>query len=521
MSTSRFLLGFFIGVAFASAFGTTWASEHLTEGHAAETPVASVALHTAAMNADLATVELLLDRGAEIDARNDSGNTALHLAAFRGSREVVDALIRRGAEVTLKDKGGFAALDWAAANGFQVIVAKLLNAGADVESRDLLGNTALFWAAENGHLDVIDTLLARGADPGSRNSDGETPLHLAAANGELEVCALLLDRGALFDAADNNGETPLQVATAEHYSEIVELFYDSGAGTEALAVPSESSERPETDTTLPPSRATRKSRILDSIRRNGGIVIGYRQAAVPFSYLGPDGVPMGYSIQVCREVVAAIQVALGAEKLPIRWLPVSPESRLRAIDTGEVELDCGITTHTLSRRELAEFSLTTFVTGTKLLVKSDSGVKGIADLDGRKIAVLPATTNAKAVAEAARTADIRFETRSVQDHPAGLRAVAAGEAAAYAGDHILLYALIHEAARPQDFRIVGDFLSYDPYAIGMPRNDSAFKLLVDRTLSRLFRTGAMEKIYGKWFDPLKAPMPQQLKAAFRLQALPE
>ena len=462
----------------------------------------------------------LLAEGTAIDARNEAGNSALHLATFRGRLPVVVALLKHGADVNLEDKGGFAALDWAAANGFDAVAAKLINAGADVDSRDLLGNTPLSWAAANGHLEVIDTLLARGAELTSANADGETPLHLAVANGELEVCALLVDRGAPLEVKNNDDQTPLQVAEAEYYTDIVELLVNGEEGAPAT-MPSVPSEHPTTGTVIEPSRSTRKSRILEDIRRYGGMAIGYRQAAVPFSYLGPDGSPMGYSIDLCKAVVSAIQAALGAENLPVRWLPVRPETRLTLIDSGEVQLDCGVTTHTLGRRELAEFSLTTFVTGTQLLVKADSDIKDAGDLDGRKVAILPATTNAKALADAAEKSQVRLETLPAKDHPAGLRALAAGEADAYAADHILLHALLYHSANREGYRIVGDFLSYDPYAIGLPRNDSAFKLLVDRTLSDLFRSGDIEKLYAKWFNPLKAPMPELLKAAFQLQALPQ
>jgi len=468
----------------------------------------------------------LLDEGTAINARNEAGNSALHLAAFRGRLPVVVALLKRGADVSLEDKGGFTALDWAAANGFDAIVAKLLYAGADIGSRDLLGNTPLSWAAANGHLEVIETLLARGADMSSANADGDTPLHLAAANGELEACALLLDRGAPLGRENNDGQTPLQIAEAEYFSDIAELLLTGtdGTGDEdvvAASSPRETTEGLATPAPVPPGRMKKKSRVLEDIRRHGGLVIGYRQAAVPFSYLGPDGKPMGYTIDLCHEVVSSIKQVLRTEDLPVRWLPVSAETRLTAIDSGEVQLDCGVTTHTLGRRELAEFSLTTFITGTKLLVNANSGIEDVGDLDGRKVAVLTATTNAKALAAAAEGARIRFDTLAVRDHPAGLRALAAGEADAYATDHILLHALLYHTANQKDYRIVGKFLSYDPYAIGLPRNDSTFKLLVDRVLSRLFRNGEIEKLYAKWFDPLKAPMPELLSSAFRLQALPE
>lgn len=483
-------------------------------------------LWQAAAAGDLRRVLDLLDEETPIDARNEAGNSALHLATFRGRLPVVVALLKRGADVSLQDKGGFTALDWAAANGFDAIAAKLLNAGAEIDSRDLLGNTPLSWAAGNGHLEVIETLLARGASIAGANADGDTPLHLAVANSELEACALLMDRGAPLDRENNDARTPLQVAEAAYDTEVVELLLlgsegPGGEGGAALAAPRPAAESPADDLAIRLRRMAKKSRVLEDIRRHGGIVIGYRQAAVPFSYLGPDGMPMGYSIDLCKAVVAAIQTALGVEELPLRWLPVSPETRLRVIESDEVQLDCGVTTHTLERRELAEFSQTTFVTGTKLLVKADSGIKGVGDLGGRKVAVLSATTNAKALAAAAEETGIAVEMQSIPDHPAGMRALDKGEVDAYAADHILLHGLRYHAENPDGYVIVGDFLSYDPYAIGLPRNDSAFRLLVDRTLSDLFRGGEIEKLYAKWFDPLKAPMPELLKAAFRLQALPE
>lgn len=260
---------------------------------------------------------------------------------------------------------------------------------------------------------------------------------------------------------------------------------------------------------------------LKKIRDAGAIAIGYRDASYPFSYLDDKGEPVGYTLDLCRRIVDAVEDELGGDEIAVQMIPTNPESRIPLLVDGTIDIECGSTTNSLSRQEEVDFGHTTFITGTKLLVKSGSGIREVEDLDGRSIALPGNTTNERAIQEIVGVKGINLRVLSVEDHAAGFEALQADRVDAYATDHILLHGLIEQASEPEAYAVVGRFLSFDPYAIMVRRDDSAFRLVVNRTLSRLFRSGEIFRIYQRWFDPLRAPPTDLLEAAFLIQALPE
>ena len=245
---------------------------------------------------------------------------------------------------------------------------------------------------------------------------------------------------------------------------------------------------------------------LEKIKQSGEIVIGHRESSVPFSYLDDAQKPVGYSIDLCMKIVDAVSKELGQD-ISVKYVPVNPKTRIALMANGTIDLECGSTTNNLTRQEQVEYLPTTFVTGTKLLVRKDSGIQSVADLDGKTVALAQGTTNERAVMAAVEAAGmLSLETDRVD---------------AYSSDHILLFGLISKSKNPDDFVVVGDFLSFDPYAIMVPRNDSAFELVGKKALAEVFRSGEIYDIYGKWFDDLGVPADDLLKAAFTLGGLPE
>jgi|TARA_R110002111_G_scaffold24254_3_gene54027 glutamate/aspartate transport system substrate-binding protein len=259
---------------------------------------------------------------------------------------------------------------------------------------------------------------------------------------------------------------------------------------------------------------------LDKIASSGEIVLGYRESSVPFSYLDENQQPIGYSIDLCMKIVDAVAAELDKE-LTVRYVPVNPKTRIALMANGTIDLECGSTTNNLTRQQQVEYLPVTFVTGTKILTRKDSGISSVDDLDGKSIALAQGTTNERAVMAAVEAAGMDVKILPVRDHAEGMLSLETDRVDAYASDHILLYGLISKSKTPDDFAVVGDFLSFDPYALMVRRDDSAFELVGKKALADVFRSGEIDAIYAKWFDELGVPADPLLEAAFELGALPE
>ncbi|MEM7734241.1 MAG: amino acid ABC transporter substrate-binding protein [Deinococcota bacterium] len=259
---------------------------------------------------------------------------------------------------------------------------------------------------------------------------------------------------------------------------------------------------------------------LARIDETGVINVGHRESSVPFAYINDEQQPEGYSIDLCMRVVEAVEARLGKE-VEVNFVPVNPQTRIPLIANSTIDIECGSTTNNLTRQQQVDYSHTTFITGTKLLVRADSGIQEVEDLDGKVVALAQGTTNERVIK--AMIEEMGYDTRviNVSDHAEGFLALETDRVDAYSTDHILLYGLIATARDPEAYDVVGRFLSYDPYALMVGRDDSEFRLLVNTTLSELFRSGEILEIYNTWFDPLGVPPTDLLEAAFSIQALPE
>jgi glutamate/aspartate transport system substrate-binding protein len=257
---------------------------------------------------------------------------------------------------------------------------------------------------------------------------------------------------------------------------------------------------------------------LKKIKDSGTIAIGYREQSVPFSFRGPDGKPAGYSVDLCQRIATGVQQQLKLPKLDVKWVAVTPETRIQSVVNGTVDLECGSTTNTLSRQEQVDFSHMIFVDGSSLLIKADK-VAAMQDLGGKKIAVIPGTTTEPAVRAALQKAFVTAQLVPVKDHREGLAAVESGSADAYASDRVILIGLIITAKEGQ-FAIGEQYLSYEPYGFMLRRGDAPFRLAVNRVLSSLYRSREVMQVYGRWFGKLGEPS-NLLLAMYALHALPE
>jgi glutamate/aspartate transport system substrate-binding protein len=271
--------------------------------------------------------------------------------------------------------------------------------------------------------------------------------------------------------------------------------------------------------------AESNSPTLDRIMKRGYVSIGHRDESVPFSYLDRNGNPIGYAVDLCLKVAEDLKVALKRPDLEIKFIPATSQTRVPLIANGTIDMECGSTTNNLSRQAQVDFLSTTFITGAKIVTKSGSGINGLADLEGKVIGLSQGTASSKSIQSALQRLGVNAKVELVKDHPRGWLNLSNGRIDAYGTDEVILYGLISKDATPDNYAVVGDFISYDPYAIMVAQNDSVFRNLANATLVRMMHSGEIHKIYDKWFAPgptrINIPMSPRLKTAFELQALPE
>jgi ABC-type amino acid transport substrate-binding protein len=259
---------------------------------------------------------------------------------------------------------------------------------------------------------------------------------------------------------------------------------------------------------------------LTKISKEKEIVLGYRETTVPFSYTGDDKQPTGYSIDVCKAVVASIRAQLKLPALPIRWVAVTAESRFGAVAQGRVDLECGSTTMTLSRFAEVDFSAPIFVETGAVLVRADSPVRRIPELAGKRIAVGAGTTAGDALRARLRDDRITAEIIVVKNAAEALEALDAGKVDGYANDRILLVGSVVQGRDAKKYAITEDDYSFEPYGLGLRRNDTSFRVAVNTALARLYRSPGMVDIYKRWFGSF-GPPGALLQAMYYLNSLPE
>jgi len=259
---------------------------------------------------------------------------------------------------------------------------------------------------------------------------------------------------------------------------------------------------------------------LDRIHDNGTITLAYRDHAAPFSYTDRDGHVRGYSAELCVAVAAKIQQALKLPSLKIVWHAVDAANRLDAVRSGRVDAECGTTTISLSRMKDVDFSLPIFVDGGSVLVRVKSKVGKLADLRGRKIAVIAGTTTEQALVAAFGVIDAQATLVPVTDAVEGAGLLAAGKVEGYAGDRVVLETLKLRSPAGRELAVLGTDFSYEPYGIVVPRDDPDFRLAVNRALVDLYKSGGIDPIFQRWLAPLGRPSPL-LHSMFYLNSLPD
>lgn len=249
---------------------------------------------------------------------------------------------------------------------------------------------------------------------------------------------------------------------------------------------------------------------LERIRSSGRVVLGYRDNAVPFSYLDEHKKPIGYSMDICLRLVEALRAKTGLKALKVDYLPVTAANRVQLLQQGQVDLECGATTNNAERRGQVAFTIPHFITGTRILVKAGSKVERIEDMEGRKLVSTVGSTSLAATAKANKERMLRIQMLEAPDHAAALDMVDAGRADGFAMDEVLLLGLIAGRPDPSQYKVVGKYLSAEPLAIMLNKDATDLKKLVDEQMRELIYSRALPALYDKWFTQPIPPRKQAL-----------
>ncbi len=259
---------------------------------------------------------------------------------------------------------------------------------------------------------------------------------------------------------------------------------------------------------------------LEKISRTGALTIGTRTGSPPFAYVNKQNEWVGFSIDLVEQAIVPVVSRKLGKPVKVEKKESTPQTRIPLLTSTAVDLIAETMTDTRPRRESVDFSLTFFVTGAQFLVKKTSPIKGIGSIGGKRIAAQQGSTNAKIIRE--RVPNARLQ--EFPDQPAAFQALVQGQVDAYTNDGIQLAGLKAKAPKPDDWRIVGDFYSYEPYGMALRKNDSDFRYVVNIGLMEAIESGKYLELYDKWFGPkgeVPYPLTAESKRFLQMQVVPK
>ena len=273
-------------------------------------------------------------------------------------------------------------------------------------------------------------------------------------------------------------------------------------------------------TLLAPAAYAQATDTLAKIKAAGSITVAFSGDSLPFSYVETNNQPAGYSIDLCKRVIAAIGRAVGMPELKVNWMVDTVPNRIAMVATGKADLECANTTASQSRMRNVDFSNLIFVDGGGFLVRSDSTINGSSDLAGKSVAVTSGTTTERRLNAMLKDRLINAKVVTVKDGVEGVAMLESGGVAAFASDKIKLIGLAAQAKDPKMFALLSEDLSFEPYAFMLPRNDSAYRLVVNSALTQVYISGEIDPIFTKWLGKLGRPS-GLLAAMYILNSIPE
>jgi ABC-type amino acid transport substrate-binding protein len=264
--------------------------------------------------------------------------------------------------------------------------------------------------------------------------------------------------------------------------------------------------------------ATAQAGVLERVRDSGTFNIGFREDAQPFAFKNDIGEPAGYSVELCRAVATQVKKVTGVETLNVNYVPVTADNRFDMLSSGKIDILCGATSQTLSRRETMDFSIPTFIDGASVMFRKD-GPQSFQELAGMKVGVRSGTTTQESLSGALAAANIEADVVPVASHQDGLAGLQDGSLDAYFADRAILVFLLLDHGTGTDMMLSERHFTYEPYGLAMQRGESDFRLLVDATLSSIYRSGAVTQLFQASFGA-KAQPSEILKAMYVISALP-
>ena len=260
---------------------------------------------------------------------------------------------------------------------------------------------------------------------------------------------------------------------------------------------------------------------LEQVKKTKKIRIGYRADKPPMSFVNRNNELVGYSIDLCLRMVDEMESRLEIPDISVEYVPVNASNRFDALIDNSIDILCGVTTKTISRSELVDFTQPTFVTGAALLTLKTLQIQKISELSGKKIAVVKDTTTFDSLTKMLKREGSDAEVVTVKTATEGMDALTKGEVDAFSGDQIVLVGLIINSDNPKKFALTENVFSFEPFALAVRKNDSEFRLVADRMLSRLYRTKKVLLLYDKWFGSYINKMPSLLEAMYLINSTPE
>jgi glutamate/aspartate transport system substrate-binding protein len=260
---------------------------------------------------------------------------------------------------------------------------------------------------------------------------------------------------------------------------------------------------------------------LTRIQQNKAVTIGFRESAAPFAYLNESKQASGYSIDVCNKIAQEIGRKLNIPRIEIRYVPVTPQTRIPLIANGTVDIECGTTVNSLGRQEQVDFSYAVALAEGRLLVKKTSGIRNLSDLNGKIVALAAGTTAERYVRAALDRNKINVRVLQVRDNAEGLLAVNSQRVDAFVNDAVLLGGVLRTAQNKDDFAIVGYPLSFEQVAFMVGKNNSGLLTIINGAIARQLASGELQKLYDQWITPYGVPIEGEVDTLFKIEAIAE
>ncbi len=261
---------------------------------------------------------------------------------------------------------------------------------------------------------------------------------------------------------------------------------------------------------------------MKKIKETGAITIGHRESSIPFSYLDGKQQPVGYAMDLCMKIVDAVKAELKLPNLKVNLQPVTSANRIPLLQNGTIDLECGSTTNSVDRQKQVAFGPTYFVINVTGAVKKNSGIKQLADLNGKTVSTTSGTTSVPLLKKYEKTANADIKEIYGKDHAESFLLLAQDRSAAFIMDDILLAGQIANSQNPGDYVILQESLRQEPYSMMLRKDDPQFKALVDKAVGQVMKSGEINQIYAKWFTSpippknvnMNFPETQAIKDAF-------